>query len=209
MYDQYIEQLDEAEELFKNKQFERAGNRFTQAAFFAFSGCARFSEAYLSNEWQITEGIYSLINASLSFKLADLQCRGNWRSSMGALILKEIIKDLNNIDSQGEGEFEPKMGILYEFLGDFKVISSDNGFEEDYNRAKELYRNSSEPWDWQSQPGFEDNSRFFFEVAELAEYHLQKSEFRKTINNSGLQIRIEYKMDHFPKIVEILSEKFR
>lgn len=182
-------------------RFEEAAVAFTLAAHGRLYECEYLRGSLDENATDVAFSLRYLLHATLCYRLGGSDERARVRARSGALVCDDLRQHL---------ELEvPQGGILHEFEGDFRAVAGIDGVQDAYNAAREWYGQvGDDPTDhvrWQTEPEFELNLAFLFDVAGATEYDLDWRR-KRALRSARLEERIEYKCEHLPAIVaELLA----
>lgn len=145
---------------------------------------------------------YSLLAGTASYQLADTQNSALNRAWLGILLCEDCRDQFDLAD--------PQPGILHEYEGDFRHVAGAGSSDEAYAKALQYYAtiNEDRPFrhvQWQSEPEFELNNTFLFDLANGAGYEFE-GRFKPDLVGEPLPYRIEFKRDHFGEIVDRVIE---
>lgn len=175
-----------ADELRSERNYEPAGEKFTQASYAALAE----TQGKISAEaTHVGIGLYCLLGASVCFAVEDKADRSENRCRQGVLITDDLRENGTKYDAQ--------RGLLFEFRGDFELIGDLGAPEKSYEKAKGYYSSYNSPVGWSGEPIFDWNYAFFAHMAKAADHQIKDPENV----HSYLNKRIDYKCSHFPSIV--------
>lgn len=177
-------------ELRDRGEFTRSGDRFTETAYRILSNGA-INEANYS---QIGGGLHALLHAAITYRVGDEDHRCRNRCGQGV----SIAEDLNEAVIAEDAA----RGILWEHIGDFRVIGGLEGAEDAYRTAIETYeRNDMVRVDgWPANGLVHGFLEFFLELFEVADRDVPDGPSRYAFVE-----RVEYKMGAYPDLVAEVS----
>lgn len=191
-FDSYREYRERASECRANGAFDQAGHYYTAAAHEALGHANYASESLDHGQVNTARGLRSTLAAALCYRLAETIERCRIRCSQGILLAEEI-RDYT-------ATYEPQQGIMWEYIGDFRVIADRQDWMDAYDMAASYYEDCNNVIGWLAEPEFETNMAFMLTVADAVEYDIDR-QTKSEITASSLDRRIAYKREHFKKII--------
>lgn len=194
-----------AQEQRDDEQFSNAGVYYTAAAhgwfmrFWCLPEDLPGSYNVPTNSAKyLGRGVQDTLAAALCFRLENSLNRCQNRCEQGLLFVEELLDDDEFVR---EADENPRVGLLYEIIGDLRLFGELEGYDDAYLTAKEHYDGVSSQRGWQSEPEFDSLIRTLVELAKSTDYGLDE-QTEKQILHKSLLARIEYKRKHYPSIIE-------
>lgn len=141
-------------------------------------------------------GLQSMLLATFWYRVAGR--RERLRARQGISIAEELREYVVDHD--------PQRGLLWEYVGDLRLVADLEGVDDAYAHASEYYRECENPIDWQAEPEFEMVINVLFDVSELADHDIERSK-KTSISVESLNKRISFKRNNYQDIVEKAVEK--
>ncbi|WP_141551650.1 hypothetical protein [Natrinema sp. CBA1119] len=140
-----------------------------------------------------------MLAAALCYRLAETIKRCRMRCSQGILLAEEI-RDYT-------AAYEPQQGIMWEYIGDFRVIADRQDWTDAYDMAASYYEGCDNVIGWIAEPEFEINMSFMLTVSDAVEHGIDQ-QTKSEITARSLERRIEYKRKHFQEIIsQVVSQE--
>lgn len=185
-----IDYRQEADGRRLDRDFEAAGDNYTVAAY------KELEESEYAVWRQLGSGLAELAHAAICYKLSEAPGRCKNRCQQGLLIAEDLEENV--------AEAEPQKGLMYELAGDFKLIGDIGQYSQEYERAEQIYaRYESDSLRWQAESEFEVGIAPFIRVVQSVDHTIERY---SRVRSSSLLVRINYKSDHFPELLEELIE---
>lgn len=193
MSENQLEYARQAHKLLDERNYVSAGDYYTFASY-ASLGKSEFSAGPY-----IGAGVSYLLKAALCYHLDEQPERSINRCRQGIL----IAQDLRNVWSD-----EIHIGLTHEYEGDFQVIGDIAGSEDSYSHARNCYKkctDTTQAISWLGEAEFENPIVTVLQFAESADYPVD-DETATAIRVSDLMERIDFKLKHFPSIIQAVLE---
>jgi hypothetical protein len=195
----YQRYRDDAEESRESGDFAEAGHRYTAAGYEILGHANYAQEPFERGQVDTTYALISMLSATLCYRLSGDLARSNVRGKQGILLVEELRDHVVRYDAQ--------RGVMYEYIGDFRLVADSGDWESAYDEAEEYYVDVENVIGWRAEPEFEMNLGFLFDVASQADYGIDRR-IKDDLKTSALERRIEFKRDHFMDIVsELVPEE--
>lgn len=192
-----------AEEQRENELFDVAGVYYTAASHgwlmqfhYLPEDLPESENIPASSPQQLGRAIQDLLSAILCFRLAGELDRGRNHSKRGVLLVEDLLDHEDGFKSDN-----PRKGLLYEMLGDLYLFGNLDSPNEAYLTAGEYYESADSPRGWQAEPEFDSLIRLLIDLADSLNYDLDEKT-RRDILHQSLIARIEYKRNHYGKILD-------
>lgn len=192
-FEEYKTYKEKAIENKAAKEFEEAGDRFTLAMHAILAESEYVTKPFEDDSLNSARGLRCLLSAALYYRVGENLDRCRNRCKQGILLTEDLRDHVVTHD--------PQRGLMYEYIGDFRVIGNLEGWRVAYDTASDYYAECRNPIQWQAEPEFELNISFLLDLAEeggIAVSRKQKNE----ISAESLTKRIAYKRENFPTIVD-------
>jgi hypothetical protein len=199
-----------AQEQRDRKRFNNAGVYYTAAAHGWFMRFRCLPEdlpdsynAPANSAKYLGRGVQDMLAAALCFRLENSldQCQN--RCKQGLLFIEDL---LNHDGFAQEIDEKPRIGLLYEMIGDLRLFGEFEDYDDAYLTAKDHYGGVNSQRGWQSEPEFDSLIRTLVELAKSTDYGLDERTEKQILHKSLLD-RIEYKRKHYPSIIqEVLTD---
>lgn len=191
-FEDYQQYRNAAEETRKSGEFTEAGHEYTAAAYEILGHANYAQEPFERGQVDTTSGLISLLSATLCYRLGGDLARSRVRSEQGILLVEELRDHVVRYDAQ--------RGVMYEYIGDFELISDTGDWRVAYDEADTYYRDVENVIGWRAEPEFEMNLGFMFELASEANSSIDR-ETKDDLKTSDLERRTAYKRNHYPEII--------
>lgn len=191
-FEDYQNYRDAAEEAQKSGEFTEAGHHFTSAAHEILGHAEYTQEPLERGQVDTIYGLRSMLYATLYYRVEGYLARCRVRGKQGILLAEELRDHVAQYDAQ--------RGVMYEYIGDFELISETGDWRSSYDEADTYYRDIENVTGWRAEPEFEMNLGFMFELASEADFSIDK-ETKDDLKSSDLERRTAYKRSHYPEII--------
>lgn len=197
-FEEYKDKRDSAVELRSRGSFTQAGHLYTAAAH-EILGRANYAEEPLEkSQVDTARGLSAFMSAALCYRLAGENDRCWIRCSQGILIAEEIRDHVAN--------YEPQQGMMYEYIGDFRVIGGREDWKAAYEAAEAIYAEVDNVIGWIAEPEIDINTTFMVKVAKSVDYEIDRHT-KAEIDSCSLDRRIQYKQANFKEIIDRVIEE--
>lgn len=210
MSDRSHEFSDAARESRAEGNLEEAAGYYCASAYAEFSRMWRLpganperSEPDGLSHVAAGRGVERLLLAALCYRLAGELDRCRNRCRQGELVVTDL---LNHDPSWQAAENHAPAGLANELIGDFRLFGDLGGHETAYDTAREHYEQVDHP-KWPDERHWQDESEFtsaiavLVELADSAGYGISEETIAQ-IRDYSLLDRIDFKRDHYERIVE-------
>lgn len=193
VFEEYRRYRTAAYHLATSGAFLKAGHAFTSAAHESLGAADYAGSSLTHSQVDTARAFSSLHSATLSYRLAGVDERSRIRASQGIALAEEIRDHIANYD--------PQIGCMWEYIGDFHVITGAGEWGHAYESAASHYRECENVIGWIAEPEFAINTSLFLELASAAAHEIDR-DTKGEIRSSSLIRRIEYKRANFSDIIE-------
>ena len=193
MTDEHYQCFEEAKKQRSNGNFTDAGNCYTLAACESLSSGQATIRPLEDGQVDTSRGLCNLLSAVVCYRLGDEIGRAKNRAEQGVLVATDIREYVV--------AHEPQRGLMEEYIGDFRLLSGQEGFDDAYQAAQAVYAETENHIGWQAEPEFELNMTVFLELARAANHSIGR-EKEESIRAESLVERIKYKQEYFPAILK-------
>lgn len=202
------EHVESAIEALAKREYERAGNAYTRAAWHHLAAPRDGQDPFTADEkgW-IGYGLQWLTTAAAAYRVAGCDDRATRRCVEGVAIAKDL---RGTVDRPGQS------ACLLEYVGDFRTVGSLNNASEAYETAGAAYRESGDaidsPQSLATTPLFEAAAGTIKQVArstangEIAITWENMHGSDPTRAGDFLAARTQFKRNRFPSLLEAMLD---
>jgi len=196
---QYKENKHEAESCVRDDDYVTAGNYYTLCAHSRLSN--QFKDGNRSDTVDLI-GLSHLLEAGICYLLGNSEERTKNRCRQGVLIAEDL-------RDYGHG-YEAEKGLMWEYIGDYRLFGDFDDYEEAYEKAKTIYEDydRQQSINWNSENEFYDNKRALIRMVKSAGIPFDREDYKWTkILYEDLTERVDYKTNNYADILRKVIEK--
>lgn len=137
----------------------------------------------------------NLYAGCLCHRIAGCPSRCDQYANSGISFLRDIQTNEN------ESISEPRLGLLWEIIGDLRVISDIGEANKAYNEAQSRYVLSDSDLGWSMEDDFDEIIIVTMDLADSADVFIEDDNKREQITRLSLDDRIRFKISRFENII--------
>jgi len=200
VFEEYNENVDAAEELREQGEFSKAGHHYTAAAYLRLGKGKYAADCLNNNMVDVSIGFRNLFAAALCYRLADQLERSQIRCQQGISLAEEMREYVF--------DYEMQKGVMYEYIGDFRLIGNLDNWKEAYTKAAHYYDGCENIIGWTAECEFDQNITFALGLARSVDYGIGRRE-KEQLKYESLRMRIDFKKNDYPEIIDNLISSGR
>lgn len=187
-----MENSKSAREAYRDGEYVKAGDYYTQAAYSAFAHDSITKVV----DGQIAGGLYYLLQASYGYRRGQQLDRAKNRCKQGILIASDI--------RENKVEETVRVGILWEYIGDFRFLGEICDPIDAYEKAATKYSSAEmeSSFSWSSNPLIDRNVTFLTWLHRESDTSVPTDQ--KLDYNS--EFRISYKKQHMGTLIDSVCD---